>query len=173
MRPSTAFTSLFALVACATPSEEAPPPPAPTETIVGVPRVVGTAAASWVELHAESGSVRVVGDLEPEVRALQGARIRASGTPADEAGIGDGFRVLDYAVLEIGGEVPIVGTLLRVGGDFWIAEPDSVGGTRLQLIGVPEAIGEVTGGKIWVVGMRGTSEVRVQSYGVIRRPPGS
>lgn len=139
------------------------------ETVTGVPHVVGTDIETWVQVRTDQAeALRVVGDLEAEVGALQGARLRLVGARVDHEGIGAAFHVIDYSILEIGGETPIVGTLLRVDGDFWLAEPDSVGGARLQLIGVPSAIGEATGAKIWVVGMRGSSEIRVQSYGVIR-----
>jgi len=144
------------------------------ETVTGVPHVVGTDVETWVQLRTGEGeALRVAGDLEAEVGALQGARLRLTGARVDHAGMGQAFHVVDYAILEIGGETPIVGTLLRVDGDFWIAEPDSVGGQRFQLIGVPSSIGADTGGKIWVLGMRGSSDIRVQSYGVISRPPGS
>lgn len=169
-----AYFVVVAIAGCAgQQGEEAIVPPQPTDTIEGLVRVAGTAEANWVALETPDTSLRVVGPLEPDLRALEGARVRAFGAGHDDGtGGGEGFHVSDYDVLEIDGEVPVVGTLLRVDSDFWIAEPDSIGGNRLQLIGVPSAIGEATGGKIWVVGIRGSSEIRVQSYGVIRGPPG-
>ncbi len=172
-----AFRAVFvvaAIAGCAgQQGDEATVPPQSTETIEGLVRVAGTAEANWLALVTPDTSLRIVGPLETDLRALEGARLRAVGAGHEDTGGGEGFHVTDYDVLEIDGEAPVVGTLLRVDGDFWIAEPDSVGGGRLQLIGVPSAIGEATGGKIWVVGIRGSSEIRVQSYGVIRRPPGS
>ena len=171
-----AFRAVFvvAMIAgCAgQPGDEATVPPEPTETIEGLVRVAGTAEANWVALVTADTSLRVVGPLEIDIRTLEGARLRAAGAPREGTGGGAGFYVTDYDVLEVDGEVPVVGTLLRVDSDFWIAQPDSLGGERLQLIGVPSSIGQATGGKIWVVGIRGSSEIRVQSYGVIRRPPG-
>lgn len=172
-----AFRAVFVVVAIAgcagQQGDEATVPPQPTETIEGLVRVAGTAEANWVALVTADTSLRVVGPLEIDIRTLEGARLRAVGAGHEGTGGGHGFHVTDYDVLEIDGQVPVVGTLLRVDSDFWIAEPDSVGGERLQLIGVPSSIGETTGGKIWVVGIRGSSQIRVQSYGVIRRPPGS
>lgn len=170
-----AIATLALLTGCANQAaEESAVPIQADETVTGVAHVVGTDVETWVQLRTDGGEgLRVVGDLESEIGSLQGARVRLSGTRVDDEGVGQAFHAVDYEIVDIRGEVPIVGTLLRIGSSFWIAEPDSIGGARLQLIGVPEAIGEATGGKIWVVGIRGTSEVRVQSYGVIRRPPGS
>jgi hypothetical protein len=108
--------------------------------------------------------------MAAEIGALQSGRVRLVGGRSDDDRPGPAFQAVAYDFLEIGGETPVVGTLLRVGSDFWVAEPDSLGGERLQLIGVPASIGADTGGKIWVVGVRGTTQIRVQSYGVIRRP---
>lgn len=163
-----------AALGCANQSVDDQGGPIPAdETVTGVPHVVGTDIETWVQVRTDQAEgLRIVGDMEAEIGALQGARLRLVGARVDHDGIGEAFRVIDYAILDIGGETPIVGTLLRVDGDFWIAEPDSIGGGRLQLIGVPSTIGEVTGGKIWVVGLRGSSDIRVRSYGVIRGPPG-
>ena len=163
------------VIACGGPAvEEGDVVPAADESIVGEAQVVGTDLETWVQIRTDAGEARrIVGALESEIGALQSARVEVLGTSVDDGKPGAAFHAADYEILEIGGETPIVGTLLRVDSDFWIAEPDSVGGARLQLIGVPAAIGEATGGKIWVVGVRGTSEVRVQSYGVIRMPPGT
>jgi hypothetical protein len=171
--PAIAAAMLTAGCANQTGDENAAPIQA-DETVTGVAHVVGTDVETWVQVRTDAAeALRVVGDMESEIGSLQGARVRIVGARVDDAGIGQAFHVVDYELLEIGGEVPIVGTLLRVESDFWLAEPDSVGGERLRLIGVSQAIGEATGGKIWVVGLRGSSEIRVQSYGVIRTPPGS
>lgn len=168
--PSIALGLLVA-AGCARSGDDGEAAPIAPRALTGTAQVVGTDVESWVQFRSEAETVRVVGDLAPEVAALQGYRIRIVGTSADDPGPVPAFRVTDYDLVEVHGRTPVVGTLLRVGSDFWIAEPDSVGGERLQLIGVAASIGEATGGKIWVVGTRGSSEIRVQSYGVIRRTP--
>ncbi len=175
MKAPLTAAALVALAGCANQAaEETAVPVAAEEAVTGVAHVVGTDVETWVQLRTDGGEgLRIMGDLRSEIGSLQGARLRVVGARAEAPPPGQAFHAVDYEILEIGGDVPIVGTLLRIGSDFWIAEPDSLGGQRLQLIGVSHAIGEATGGKIWVVGVRGTSEIRVQSYGVIRRPPGS
>ncbi|HSM35812.1 MAG TPA: hypothetical protein VK837_05375 [Longimicrobiales bacterium] len=166
-----ALLGLLVLTACANAEPDDPAPPVgATRAITGTPAVVGTDVQSWVQFQGDGETVRIVGPLTPEISALQSYRVRIVGDTVDDPGPVQAFHVIQYDLLEVGGETPVVGTLLRVGSDFWIAEPDSVGGERLQLIGVPAAIGADTGGKIWVVGDRGTSQIRVRTYGVIRGP---
>jgi hypothetical protein len=71
---------VVALAACAGsgPEEQAVPVMA-ARALTGTPQVVGTDVQTWVQFRSDAETVRIVGDLEPEIAALQGHRIRIVG----------------------------------------------------------------------------------------------
>ena len=79
-------------------------------------------------------------------------------TPADR-----GLEVTEYEVVSVNGEAPSVGVLRRRGGAYWLG-----GDPGVRLMGVPDALTQAVGAKVWVTGSSGADGVTVQSYGIIR-----
>ena len=123
----------------------------------------GTEGMRMVNLRTEDGtSVGLVGDLAAELARLSGAVLTVRGNdapaPADR-----GLDVTEYEVVDVNGETPSVGVLERRDGAYWLrGDPD------VQLMGVPDALAQEVGAKVWVTGSSGTDGVTVQSYGIIR-----
>jgi hypothetical protein len=126
--------------------------------------ITGTEPGTSVKLVGDSGQVELAGALEPELRRLAGASVVIRGAlrgarPAQT------LEARGYEVTEIDGATPATGLLKRGDGKLWLAGRDT-----LELAGVPEALREKEGAKIWVVGRRGGDSLEVQSYGIIREP---
>jgi hypothetical protein len=123
----------------------------------------GTEGMRMVNLRADDGSsVGLVGDLATELARLSGAVVTVRGNeapaPADR-----GLDVTEYEVVSVNGETPSVGVLERRGGVYWLGSDPGV-----RLMGVPEALTQAVGAKVWVTGSSGADGVTVQSYGIIR-----
>ena len=116
-----------------------------------------------VNLRTDDGtSVGLVGELEAELARLSGAVVSVRGTdapaPADR-----GLEVTDYEVVSINGELPSVGVLERRGEEYWLG-----GDPGVHLMGIPDALTQAVGAKVWVTGPSSADGVTVQSYGIIR-----
>ena len=123
----------------------------------------GTEGMRMVNLRAEDGSsVGLVGDLAAELARLSGAVVTVRGNeapaPADR-----GLEVTEYEVVSVNGETPGVGVLERRDGAYWLGSDPGV-----RLMGVPDALAQAVGAKVWVTGSSGADGVTVQSYGIIR-----
>ena len=123
----------------------------------------GIEGMRMVNLRAEDGtSVGLVGDLAAELVRLSGAVVTVRGNeapaPADR-----GLDVTEYEVVSVNGETPSVGVLERRDGVYWLGSDPGV-----RLTGVPDALAQAVGAKVWVTGSSGTDGVAVQSYGIIR-----
>jgi hypothetical protein len=165
---------VFALVAaCAAPvPEESSSAPGPAGTLLvyeGPVVVVGTAGSTFTTVSVEGrGAVGVVGELEPELRALTGARVRVEG-PAGTGYPGESVSVRSYAVLEVNGERPYVGVLVSTPQGLAL-ERTAFERDRLPLSTYPGGLAENAGAKVWVTGPLDGGSVQVQSFGIIRRP---
>ena len=116
-----------------------------------------------VNLRADDGSsVGLVGDLAAELARLSGAVVTVRGIEAP-APASRGLDVTEYAVESVNGETPSVGVLERREGEYWLA-----GDPGIRLMGVPDALAQAVGAKVWVTGSSGADGVTVQSYGIIR-----
>ena len=154
-------------MAVAQPSGAATPDAVELERLTGQVLVTGTAQIEFVTLQIDGGgAVNLSGVLLPELRRLtgamvsvQGARTAATGTPVE------GFEATAYEVTSIDGQRPSVGILQELDGGFTIT-----GAEIVRLTGVPEALRNQVGAKVWVVGRPTDSGLQVQSYGVIRDP---
>ena len=123
----------------------------------------GTEGMRMVNLRADDGSsVGLVGDLAAELARLSGAVVTVRGNdapaPADR-----GLEVTEYEVVSVNGETPSVGVLERRDGVYWLG-----GVPGLQLLGVPDALAQAVGAKVWVTGSSSPDGLTVQSYGIIR-----
>ena len=123
----------------------------------------GTEGMRMVNLRAEDGtSVGLVGDLAAELSRLSGAVLTVRGNeapaPADR-----GLDVTEYDVVSVNGETPSVGVLERRDGEYWLG-----GDPGVHLMGVPDALAQEVGAKVWVTGASGADGMTVQSYGIIR-----
>ena len=123
----------------------------------------GTEGMRMVNLRADDGSsVGLVGDLAAELARLSGAVVTVRGNeapaPADR-----GLEVTEYEVVSVNGETPGVGVLERRDGAYWLG-----GDPGVRLMGVPDALTQMVGAKVWVTGSSGADGVTVQSYGIIR-----
>ena len=123
----------------------------------------GTEGMRMVNLRADDGSsVGLVGDLAAELARLSGAVVTVRGIEAP-APASRGLDVTEYVVESVNGETPSVGVLERRDGEYWLGgDPD------IHLIGVPDALSQALGAKLWVTGPSGADGVTVQSYGIIR-----
>ncbi len=123
----------------------------------------GVDGLRMVNLRTDDGtSVGLVGELEAELARLSGAVVSVRGTdapaPADR-----GLEVTDYEVVSINGEPPSVGVLERRGEEYWLG-----GDPGVHLMGIPDALTQAVGAKVWVTGPSSAEGVTVQSYGIIR-----
>jgi hypothetical protein len=134
------------------------------DTVQAGTGVVGRVVASGTEqepitmLQVEGRMALVVtGALEPELRSLAGATVRARGPESGAAR--RTIRVDSYEIVEINGERPFVGVVLT-GGRL------AVGPDTLTLAGAPA--GMESGTRVWITGDREGGRLRVSSWGVIR-----
>jgi hypothetical protein len=105
----------------------------------------------------------------PELARLTGARVLVTGeADAFAAAPSPGFAVAGYALLEVEGERPLTGRLVR-------GEPGSGAGDRLEATGDPSrmVVGlppgtPASGSRIWIVGSVRGDSIFVQSFGVLR-----
>ncbi len=139
------------------------PEPSSLLEFTGPVTSTGTEGMRMVNLRAEDGSsVGLVGDLAAELARLSGAVVTARGNeapaPADR-----GLEVTEYEVVSVNGETPSVGVLERRDGVYWLG-----GVPGVQLLGVPDALAQAVGAKVWVTGPSGADGWTVQSYGIIR-----
>jgi hypothetical protein len=114
-------------------------------------------------VSADDGStVPIAGDLLPEIQRLAGARLMVEGIPAGGSGLMVYAR--RYQVLEVNGERPVVGVLVRVAEGHALVFESTV----LVLTDVSERLAEMVGFKVWVTGPIAGDRLRVRSFGVIR-----
>ncbi|UCC72611.1 MAG: hypothetical protein JSV86_19985 [Gemmatimonadota bacterium] len=102
--------------------------------------------------------VEVQGEYTAELRNLLGAIVRASGVLSTA----NRLEVTSYEVLEIVGQVPVVGLLEIVDGRAILR---SGSGEPVQLHAVPAVLRAHNGAKVWVV-LDSTGAVK--AYGIIR-----
>jgi hypothetical protein len=132
----------------------------------GVISQSGTSEAPMLRLRpAEGRAVTLTGDFLPELTRLSGATVAVHGTRSG-SGMMTRFKVAAYEVLAIGGERPVVGVLERDDGTYRIVE----GSAAVTLSYLPDGLMENVGATVWVTGVREGGAVRVQSFGIIKRP---
>ena len=113
-------------------------------------------------LYLEEGrSIGITGELLGEIQRLTGAKLSVVGDSAPDQGL----YARHYAVLEVNGEKPYVGVVIRNGGS--IALSREAGVLELDSLGSAQ-LGEFVGAKVWVTGRQYGARLRVVSYGVIR-----
>jgi hypothetical protein len=135
------------------------------QELSGVIVASGTEQFAITTLRREAQRpVRLVGELEGELRRLTGATVRVEGASTPSYG-GDALDVRHYDVLLVDGQRPYVGEIITRGDALWLAALDTI-----RLTAVPEPLRAQARAKVWIIGPATPDgrEVRVQSYGVIR-----
>jgi hypothetical protein len=133
----------------------------------GTVGVVGPVETAEVVLRGATASVGLTGPLVGELRRLSGATIRVRGTPRSNpaAAPARAIDVGEYEVLDVEGQRPVVGVLLRRDDRLWLAGQDTV-----ELVGVTPELVARSGAKVFVLGVPEGRRLRVKSYGVIQDP---
>lgn len=136
-------------------------------TAQGTLRVVGPQETAQIVLRGTTASVGLTGPLSDELRRLSGATVRVTGAPQNNLAPLPPRAVLvrDYGILEVDGRRPVVGILVSREDRLWLAGQDTV-----ELVGVTADLARRLGAKLFVVGVREGSQLRVKSFGVIRDP---
>jgi hypothetical protein len=166
-------SSAGAADAAAAVTMHAVPAAEPGDTVVvGVVQEVGAMPLTQLVVQGAGGgeprSVGIRGPMRRDIQNLVGAEVRVWGRPAANQPPTPprAVEVAGYEILSVGGAVPLVGTLIEEGGEFYLVS----GTERLALDPVPENLRNVAGAKVWIVGHRDAGTLNVESYGVIRRP---
>ena len=143
----------------ADPVVPAPATVQPVDSMRGTVVVTSMGPSSRATLSTGDGSpVMLEGALESELRQLAAARVTVFGTLSGEQR--RTMAVQRYDVVAIDGERPTIGTVLA--GDRLAA-----GGDTLTVVGQPEPL--PIGAKVWIIGQRDGAQLRLQSWGIIRR----
>ncbi len=132
------------------------------ETRGGKVRVTGSTPFETVVLEGDSpggSALELRGDYRDELKALDGATVRVTGSVAD----GNILLVSSYEIVLIAGERPIVG-VLEVNAEDQV-ELRTSDGEVIRLKGLPAELGGRAGAKIWAIL---DSDGQVVAYGVIR-----
>ncbi len=141
----------------------------PGDTVVtGIVRETGALPLTQLVIQASGTGVAPVavrGSLKVEIQNLIGAEVRVWGSPTDNQPPTPprAIEVSGYEVVSVGGDTPVVGTLVEEGGAFFL-----MSGAKVRLGSIPEALRAHIGAKIWVVGTQHDDALSVQSYGIIR-----
>jgi hypothetical protein len=140
------------------------PAPAPGDAQPGIRGEVvagGTAQDPVTSLSVAGAQPLIVtGPLESDLRALAGATVVVHGEESGETR--RTIRVESYGIVEINGERPVLGWVAH--GDRLVVEDDT-----LAILGAQP--GMEPGSLIWITGDRSAGQIRVGSWGVIRRSP--
>ncbi len=118
-----------------------------------------------VTLQLEDGSsVNLIGDLESELHRLSGATVAVtSRRRTDHPTLGT-FDVSRYEISSIEGVKPEVGILESYDTEWFLL----IGDQPVALYDVPDDLKTRDGAKVWIIGERTQTWLRIQSYGIIR-----
>ena len=155
---------VFLLTACArTTGPAAERPISGGVQLTGQIAVTGTGGAIITSLQVDGRSVTLLGGLSSELRNLSGARVLVEGSPA-AGGAGESINVVRYQIVEVNGQKPYVGTLVRTGDHHAI----DTGERTIRLERLPAGLIDRAGARVWVTGVISGGRLQVQAYGVIR-----
>ncbi len=128
-----------------------------------------------IPLGTGGGDLRPDADTDgplPELARLTGARVRVMGEADAFAAVpARGFAVADYELLEVEGQRPMTGRLVR--GEPEAGTPDRLeadGAPGRVVVGMPSGSPE-TGSRVWILGTVRGDSLFVQSFGVLRLAP--
>jgi len=155
------------------------------DTLTGVVGTFGAEPLVHYVLQVDDGRSIPLGtgegDLRPDADAdgplselarLTGARVRVTGEADAFAAVpARGFAVADYELLEVEGQRPMTGRLVR--GDPEAGTPDRLeadGAPGRVVVGMPSG-SPVTGSRVWILGTVRGDSLFVQSFGVLRLAP--
>jgi len=113
---------------------------------------------------ADGSSVNLVGDFERELHNVSGATVLVEGRRTrDDPTLGT-FDVYGYEISSIDGAKPEVGIFESYDTSWFLLVDDK----PVALADVPDGLKTQDGAKVWIVGERTRTRLRVQSYGIIR-----
>jgi hypothetical protein len=132
-------------------------------SFTGRVEVTGSVPMTHVVLQLDDGSaLRLVGELERELRRLAGIVVAVTGEPTADFP-GDALRVESYRVVSVDGHPVLVGILRARDGGLELETK-----CRSYTIPAPGALAEHAGAKVWIAGDVHHGALTVQSFGVIR-----
>ncbi len=118
-----------------------------------------------VTLQLEGGSsTNLIGELESELHRLSGATVAVTGRRRTEHPTLGTFDVHSYEISSIEGVKPAVGIIESYDTEWFLL----IGDTPVALADVPDDLKSRDGAKVWIIGERTATRLRIQSYGVIR-----
>ena len=112
----------------------------------------------------DGGSVNLIGDFESELHRLSGATVAVTGTRRTDHPTLGTFAVRRYEILSIEGVKPEVGIIESYETEWFLLIDD----TPVALADVPDDLKTRDGAKVWIIGERTQTRLRIQSYGIIR-----
>jgi len=113
---------------------------------------------------ADGSSVNLVGDFERELHNLSGATVSVEGRRTSDHPTLGTFDVYGYEISSIDGAKPEVGIFESYETSWFLLVDDK----PVALADVPDGLKTHDGAKVWIVGERTRTRLRVQSYGIIR-----
>ena len=120
-----------------------------------------------VSLIADHGSVRVEGDLTPELAKLASATVEVRGMRE-----GDTIAVKGYTIVEVSGVKPMVGYLEQTASGFALKDGEAAGVPLSLPPRSRKRLTDQAGAKLWVYGKPLVSgELKVLKYGILRAAP--
>lgn len=133
------------------------------DTLTGVVRRIGNEPFVRTVVQG-ADTVFVMGDWEPEVATLAGARVMIIGAYTTGDMPGKYMDVSSYEIVDVDGDVPAVGMLMADDEGYYLAiEGDEV----LRLTALSPQLQALEGAKVWIVA---SDEGVVQRYGIIAAP---
>lgn len=146
-------------------------PGVPETTLEGIVRIVGNDPTPQVVLSVNEGAstaqIALVGELRDELGRLSGVRVAVAGdSVANPQGVpARAVHVTDYDVVSINSEPAYLGVLENRDGVWWLERDEP-----LILTVLPSDLEGRIGTKLWIAGPLEGKELRVQSYGIVKRP---
>lgn len=143
--------------------DRTPTPPAAEPDVTGVVGAMGPAPMTTIVIRPASGDpVRVEGTLAPEIGRLTGAMVALFGPIRPETPL-RAIEPRTYEIVSIEGQKPHVG-VLQVEGAAVRLESDPA----LAVEGAPDALLQLDGAKVYILGPVQNGVLSVSSFGVIR-----
>ena len=155
------FGLLLAAAACAAPAADSIRPPGAGECVTGR---VGNLGSGPIDipaiLRSPEGPLRLVGDAAKDVLALTGATVTVCG-PLEQGALG----MATFEIRSVDEMQAYLGVLMPTSSGFAL----DLGGGRPQvpLVGVPVALADKSGARVWVAGTWLGDGFAVKSFGVM------
>jgi hypothetical protein len=146
---------LTLVLSCARASHDTvSPPPAATDTIVGVVQLTGTDSSASINLLPASANGETYGRpiklaASPPLRSVNGLEVRIVGTQASDRRWPGMVNVLSFAVIAVKGQTATDGMLADDAGALYLVTAD---GRWHALTHPPAALRAHIGARVWIAG---------------------